>query len=245
MAFFATETDLCLPDDLEQTDGSEVCRLVDLGQRAYPEAMKIQSRVVSRRKLDHIPDCLLLVEHPHTITIGRAGKTSNLLVSEDILRQRGVALYATDRGGDITYHGPGQLVAFPILDLKRQQRDIGCYLRRLEQCVMDTLTDFGIQGQRVAGATGVWIGTRKIAAIGVRISQWVTSHGLALNVNTDLDYFRLIIPCGLSSRGVTSLVQVLGRQVNMQQVKERLGVHFGQVFSRRMQVSLKSDEFQD
>jgi lipoyl(octanoyl) transferase len=232
--FLATETGSCLPEDLEQTDNQEVCWIVELGRKPYCEAMEIQSSVLTQRKRGRIPDCLLLLEHPHTITLGRAGKRENLLISEGVLRQREVQFYVTDRGGDITYHGPGQLVAYPILDLKRQDRDIGRYLRRLEQCIIETLRDSGIESQRVAGATGVWVRDRKIAAIGVRTSQWVTSHGLALNVNTDLDYFQCIIPCGLRDKGVTSLGRELGKPGDMDQVKEHFCFRFGQTFSRYM-----------
>jgi lipoyl(octanoyl) transferase len=231
----ATETDSCLPEDLEQTDTPGVCWVTDLGRKPYFEAMEMQSGVLAQRKRDRIPDCLLLLEHPHTITFGRAGKRENLLVSEYVLRQQGVQFYVSDRGGDITYHGPGQLVAYPILDLKRQDRDIGRYLRRLEQCIIETLRDFGIGSQRVAGATGVWVGDRKIAAIGVRTSQWVTSHGLALNVNTDLSYFRFIVPCGLHNKGVTSLSLELGRPGDMDQVKDHFCFRFGQTFCKYMQ----------
>jgi lipoyl(octanoyl) transferase len=155
------------------------------------------------------------------------------LAAASELESKSVTYCETDRGGDITYHGPGQLVAYPILDLKRLRRDIDWYLRNLEECIIETLLDFGIQSKRVAGATGVWVGDEKIAAIGVRTSQWVTSHGIALNVNTELDYFDLIVPCGLRSRGVTSLSMLLGsRAPGLREVKSRFILHFGQVFGR-------------
>jgi lipoate-protein ligase B len=188
---------------------------------------------VRKRKNNELPDCLLFLEYPPTITLGRSGKREHLLAAASDLESKSVGYYETDRGGDITYHGPGQMIAYPILDLKRLRRDIDWYLRSLEGCIIETLVDFGIQSERVAGATGVWIGDEKIAAIGVRTSQWVTSHGIALNVNTDLDYFGLIVPCGLRSRGVTSLSRLLeGRAPGLQEVKSRFILHFGRIFGR-------------
>jgi lipoyl(octanoyl) transferase len=151
-----------------------------------------------------IPDQLLFVEHPHVVTLGRNAREENVLAPRTVLERAGIGVHATDRGGGVTYHGPGQLVAYPIFDLKEWRRDVLAYVRALEQAVMDALAQFDIQGERVAGATGVWVGGAKVAAIGVHLSRWVTSHGLALNVDTDLDYFRYIVPCGLS-RPVTSL----------------------------------------
>ena len=242
MAFLETETKLRLPRE-KWAGGLEVCWIVELGRRSYQEAMALQAQAVACRKLHRIPDCLLLVEHPHTITLGRTGDLSHLLVPEADLQQMGVEFHATDRGGDITYHGPGQLVAYPVLDLKGQRRDIGHYLRRLEQTVIDTIETFGIKSQRVAGATGVWVGDRKIAAIGVRTSQWVTSHGLALNANTDLNYFQLIIPCGIRCRGVTSMWEVLGNQVDISLLKHRYCENFGRIFLRRFQVHPQAEVF--
>lgn len=170
----------------------------------YGEAYALQQRLVTERKKGLIPDQFLMVEHPHVLTLGRNGHRENVLVSEDELRRRGVEYHETDRGGDITYHGPGQIVGYPILDLREWKRDVVAYVRGLEQALMDALAGFGITGGRVAGATGVWVDGRKIAAIGVHISRWVTSHGFALNVDTDLSYFRLIVPCGLT-KPVTSM----------------------------------------
>jgi len=165
--------------------------------------------------------------------LGRGGKAEHLLAAASELESKTVSYCETDRGGDITYHGPGQMIAYPILDLKELRRDIDWYLRSLEECTIETLVDFGVQSERVAGATGVWVGDEKIAAIGVRTSQWVTSHGIALNVNTDLDYFDLIVPCGLRSRGVTSLSRLLGSTApGLREVKSRFILHFGQVFGR-------------
>ena len=197
--------------------------------------MELQRKVVQKRKRSEVPDCLLFVEYPHTITLGRGGKAEHLLAAASELENKSVSYCETDRGGDITYHGPGQMIAYPILDLKGLRRDIDWYLRSLEECIMETLADFGVQSERVSGATGVWVGDEKIAAIGVRTSQWVTSHGIALNVHTDLDYFDLIVPCGLRSRGVTSLSKLLGsRAPGLREVKSRFILHFGRIFGRSM-----------
>src|SRR5437870_6186784 len=180
------------------------CELQALGRVDYATALDQQSRLVEERKRGLIADQLLLLEHPHVITLGRNGRLDNLLANDEILERSGIAFHPTDRGGDITYHGPGQLVGYPILDLREWKRDVGAYLRAIEQALIDTLADFGIEGGRIPRLTGVWVGERKIAAIGVHISRWVTSHGFALNVNTDLSYFQYIVPCGLT-RPVTSM----------------------------------------
>jgi lipoyl(octanoyl) transferase len=211
------------------------CLVWDLGSRDYHASLEFQRTLVQKRKKNELLDCLLLVQYPHTITQGRGGKTEHLLAGAAELKSKSVSYCETDRGGGITYHGPGQLIAYPILDLKELRRDIDWYLRSLEACIMETLADFGIQSQRVAGATGVWVGSDKIAAIGVRTSQWVTSHGIALNVNTDLDYFNLIVPCGLRSGGVTSLAKLLGSGApELSEVKALFIRHFGRIFGRTM-----------
>ena len=209
------------------------CLVCDLGPCEYLPSLELQRKVVQRRKTSAVPDCLLFVEYPHTITLGRGGKAEHLLAGASELKSRSVNYCETDRGGDITYHGPGQMIAYPILDLKELRRDIDWYLRSLEECIIKTLVDFGVESERVAGATGVWVGGEKIAAIGVRTSQWVTSHGIALNVHTDLDYFDLILPCGLRSRGVTSLSKILGsRPPGIHEVKSRFILQFGRIFGR-------------
>ena len=210
------------------------CLVWDLGLCEYLPSLELQRRVVQKRKSNEVVDCLLFVEYPHTITLGRGGKAEHLLAAASELESKSVSYCETDRGGDITYHGPGQMIVYPILDLKGLRRDIDWYLRTLEQCNhLKTLTDFGVHSERVAGATGVWVGAEKIAAIGVRTSQWVTSHGIALNVDTDLGYFDLIVPCGLRSRGVTSLSKLLGsRAPGLREVKSRFIVHFGRTFGR-------------
>jgi lipoyl(octanoyl) transferase len=200
----------------------------------YPEAFRLQRELVEGRQRGVIPDQLVILEHPHTITLGRNGKREHLLASEDILRRAGISFQETDRGGDITYHGPGQIVGYPIVDLREWKRDVAAYVRSIEQVLIDTVADFGISAERVAGLTGVWTGGRKIAAIGVHISRWVTSHGFALNVTTDLSYFQYIVPCGLTLP-VTSIAE-LGVAADQDEVARRLATHFGRIFEREMTV---------
>ena len=204
------------------------CRLRELGRIDYGRALELQQQIAAGRKQGLLPDHLLLLEHPHVITLGRNGNLANLLASDEILRRAGIAFYPTDRGGDVTYHGPGQLVGYPILDLREWMRDVGAYVRAVEQTIIDTLADYGIAAGRIPKLTGVWVGERKIAAIGVHLSRWVTSHGFALNVSTDLSYFQYIVPCGLT-RPVTSMA-ALGVRTGLDEVGRRLAVHFGRIF---------------
>jgi lipoyl(octanoyl) transferase len=183
----------------------------DCGRMGYAEAFALQRELVEQRKRGDIPDQLLFVEHPHVITLGRNGHMENLLASEQVLRRAGIRFEETDRGGDITYHGPGQIVGYPIMDLREWKRDVTAYVRALEQSIIDALAEFGIAGGREPGATGVWTSEGKICAIGVHISRWVTSHGFALNHTTDLSYFQYIVPCGLT-KPVTS-VEALGYKI--------------------------------
>src|SRR2546421_11602309 len=210
------------------------CLTIDLGLIGYPEAYALQKRIVAARKAEVIEDVLLLCEHPHVITQGRSGKWEHLLASEHVLRQKSVEYYETSRGGDITYHGPGQIVAYPILNLGAIRRDVVWYVRMLEEAMIQATAEFGITAERVAGKTGVWIKSgdteEKLGAIGVRISRWVTSHGLAYNVSTDLRYFDLIVPCGIAHRKATSLEKLLGRAVEESEVAPRLGEHLGELF---------------
>ena len=181
----------------------------ELGRVAYGEAFELQRELAGQRKQGLIPDQLLLVEHPHVVTMGRNGHMANLLASDEVLRRTGIEFHHTDRGGDVTYHGPGQIVGYPILDLREWKRDVVEYVRTLEQAIIDSLGEFGIASGRGEGNTGVWVeGKGKVAAIGVHISRWVTSHGFALNVTTDLNYFQYIVPCGLA-KPVTSM-QAMG-----------------------------------
>jgi lipoyl(octanoyl) transferase len=204
------------------------CIVKELGRVPYGEALELQQRTVEARKQASAPDHLFLLEHPHVITLGRNGRMENLLASNDILGRAGISFFPIDRGGDVTYHGPGQLVGYPILDLREWKRDVGAYVRGLEQAIIDTLAGFGIEADRIPKLTGVWVGERKIAAIGVHISRWVTSHGFALNVNTDLSYFKYIVPCGLT-KPVTSMEQ-LGVHASVQEVGRAFAAHFGRVF---------------
>ncbi len=208
------------------------CYVRELGRIAYGDALAMQQQIAAARKAGETPDHLLLLEHPHVITLGRNGHLENLLASEEILSRAGISFYPTDRGGDVTYHGPGQLVGYPILDLREWKRDVGAYVRSVEQAIIDTLADYGIAAGRIPGLTGVWVDDRKIAAIGVHLSRWVTSHGFALNVHTDLNYFKYIVPCGLT-KPVTSMSQ-LGVRATPEEVGRKLAVHFGRIFDCEM-----------
>jgi len=209
------------------------CELRDLGLIRYAEAFAIQKDLVARRKLGEIPDQLLIVEHPHVITLGRNGRLDNLLASEEVLRRSGISFHPTDRGGDITYHGPGQIVGYPILDLREWKRDVVEYVRTIEQVIIDTLAGFGLAAGRIAGLTGVWAKEKKVAAIGVHISRWVTSHGFALNHTTDLTYFQYIVPCGLT-KPVTSMRE-LGSSASREEVTAELARQFAGRFGLDMQ----------
>jgi len=199
-----------------------------LGLVPYAEALALQRSLVDERRAGHIGDTLLLLEHPHVITLGVRGDggRSHLLASSETLAARGVEVHETGRGGDITYHGPGQLVGYPIIDLKPDRCDVHRYVRDLEGVLIRTASDYGIDAGRVEGLTGVWVGNEKLAAIGVRIARWITSHGFALNVTSDLDFFKLIVPCGIADRGVTSLSRLVGRPIDMAEVATRTAEHF-------------------
>jgi lipoyl(octanoyl) transferase len=242
------------------------CWIVDLGLIGFEEAFALQRRVVAARKADAIGDVLLLCEHPHVITLGRSGKRENLLASERVLAQKGVEFHATNRGGDITYHGPGQIVGYPVIQLAAIRRDVVWYVRMLEEVMIRTCADFGVAARREEGKTGAWIDPRKkdspqraqssqssgmaeaaaaekIGAIGVHISRWVTSHGFAFNVATDLRYFELIVPCGIAERKATSLEKVLGRAVKRNEAATKIVEHFGEVFGREPQQSTREELF--
>ena len=214
------------------------CWVIELGLIGYAEAWELQKRLVAARKAGAIPDVLLFCEHPHVITLGRNGKREHLLASEHVLRQKGVEFHETDRGGDITYHGPGQIVGYPILDLDGIRRDVHWYVRMLEETQIRATGDFGIAARREGGKTGIWVQAgetaEKLGAIGVHISRWVTSHGFAYNVATDLRYFDLIVPCGIQQRKATSLEKLLQRCVRRDEVKPALARHFAEVFGLDM-----------
>jgi lipoyl(octanoyl) transferase len=202
-----------------------------LGLVPYPEALALQRALVEERRADRVPDLLLLVEHPPVLTLGVRGDggRSHILASDEQLTGLGIDVFETGRGGDVTYHGPGQIVGYPIIDLKPDRCDVHRYVRDLEDVLIRTVSDYGIVGSRIAGLTGVWVGDRKLAAIGVRISRWITSHGFALNLTTDLSHFDLIVPCGIADRGVTSLAG-LGCRATRADVEGQLIEHFGRVF---------------
>jgi len=210
------------------------CQVEQIGLIDYAEGLSLQRERVAARKAGVIPDTLLLLEHHHVYTLGRNAKKENLLTSAEELAARGAQVFEIDRGGDVTYHGPGQLVGYPILDLAQHRRDIAWYMRSLEEVLTAVARDYGIESGRQAGAPGVWVGNDKLAAMGVHISRWVTSHGFAFNVNTDLRYFDRIVPCGLHDKGVTSLQKLLGRQVEMDEVVEKVIGRFGEVFELEM-----------
>jgi lipoyl(octanoyl) transferase len=201
-----------------------------LGLLPYVDAWGLQNRVADARRAGLAPDTLILLQHPHTYTIGRSGTRDHVFLSEDELSARGITCLEVDRGGDVTYHGPGQLVGYPILDLGPRP-DVGAYLRNLEGCLIEVLADFGVMAGRVDGYTGVWIGDRKIAAIGVKVSQGVTTHGFALNVTTDLSLFSHILPCGIPDKGITSMAVELGRDLEMAEVEEAVIAHFAERFA--------------
>lgn len=219
--------------------------VVDLGLVEYGAAWELQRRVAAARKAGAVPDVLLLCEHPHVITLGRSGKISNLRAPNEMLRRMGVSFFETNRGGDITYHGPGQLVGYPILNLAEIRRDVGWYVRTLEEAVIRATAEFGVVSKRVSGRTGVWVDVaagpagengvkeredeEKLAAIGVHLSRWVTSHGFAYNVSTNLRYFDLIVPCGIAGKRATSLEKLLGRSVEMKDAAPRIAAHLGEI----------------
>jgi lipoyl(octanoyl) transferase len=203
-----------------------------LGRVPYADALALQRSLVEERRAGRIPDTLLFVEHPPVLTLGVRGDggRSHILATDEALAARGIEVHETGRGGDITYHGPGQLVGYPIIDLNPDRRDVHRYVRDLETVLIRTAADYGVAAGRIEGLTGVWVGNEKLAAIGVRIARWITSHGFALNVSTDLDHFKLIVPCGISDRGVTSLERLLGRRIDMAEVEIRVSEHFSKVF---------------
>ena len=205
-----------------------------LGVIPYAGALDLQTRLVDQRKAGVIADQLLLLEHPPVITLGARvrGDRSHVLATAEALAAEGIELFEAGRGGDVTYHGPGQLVGYPILDLAPDRRDVHRYVRDLEQVMIDTAASFGVEAGRVAGLTGAWVGSEKLAAIGVRVSRWVTSHGFAFNISPDLAHFGYIVPCGIHDRGVTSLGRLLGRNVAREEVEDTVVRAFATVFDR-------------
>ena len=228
------------------------CSIVDVGLIGYAQAWELQKRLVAARKIGAIEDILLLCEHPQVITLGRNGKREHLLASEQVLRQKGIEFHSSDRGGDITYHGPGQLVGYPILNLAAIRKDVVWYVRMLEETMIRATAEFGISAERVTGKTGIWVRgsndsnapsliEEKLGAIGVHISRWVTSHGFAYNLSTDLRNFDLIVPCGITGRKATSLEKILGRAVTRKEVVQPVVRNFGEVFGLEMRETSRED----
>ncbi|MCA1584079.1 MAG: lipoyl(octanoyl) transferase LipB [Acidobacteria bacterium] len=225
-------------------------RLLDirrLGRVSYADALVLQHALVDERKADRIPDTLLLLEHPHVLTLGvkAAGARTHIVAGPERLAQLGVDVFEAGRGGDATYHGPGQVIGYPIIDLRPDRQDVHRYVRDLEDVMMRVAADFAVEARRIAGLTGIWVSggstdqpEAKLGAIGIRISRWVTSHGFAFNVNTDLEFFRLIVPCGIADRGVTSLEHLLGRAQSMRDVEARFVHHMGSVFERDIRMTV-------
>lgn len=212
--------------------------IIDLGLIDYEDAYRIQKELVARRRRGEINDSIILAEHNHVYTVGRAGRMDNLLADLPALDRKGIKVLRVDRGGDITYHGPGQLVVYPILDLNRRSRDLHRYLRELEQAVIMFLKAYNIDAVGLPGRTGVWVGNRKIASIGIGAAGWVTYHGLSININTDLGFFRMINPCGLKDVKMTSLGELLGRNIDMKEVKEKIL----RCFDERESYGVRSEE---
>jgi lipoyl(octanoyl) transferase len=210
------------------------CELNRLHLVTYENGMRLQQKLVEMRQNEQIPDQLLLLEHPPVITLGRGGDLANLLATDERLKAERVRFFETTRGGDITYHGPGQVVGYPIVHLGEGNRDVRKYVTKLEEVLIRTVAHYGITADRVEGKRGIWVGHNKIAAIGVRIARWVTSHGFALNVSTNLDHFRLITPCGLHGTGVTSIERETGRRVPIEEVRDVITAKFAEVFERAM-----------
>jgi lipoyl(octanoyl) transferase len=221
----------------------EIRKLIycDLGFIDYKEAWDLQKKIHQQRVEDKIDDVLFLLEHPHTYTLGKTADKKNLVGDEKYLSDNKISVYDIDRGGDITYHGPGQIVGYPIINLTKWQQDTHKYLRSLEDVIINVCIDYALPGQRINGLTGVWIDDRKIAAIGIKVSRWITMHGFAFNINTDLKLFNGIIPCGITDKEVTSLKHELGYEVPLIEVKEKIINHFSNQFNYD-QIEFKSKE---
>ena len=213
--------------------GAPVLEVEWLGRVKYADGLALQSRLVDERRAGRITDRLLLLEHPHVITMGTSARAGHVLLDDAQRHLLGIELHEVGRGGDVTYHGPGQLVGYPILALEEGRRDLHAYVRGLEEAIIRSLSDFGVRGTRIPGSTGVWVDGRKIAAIGVRVSHgWITSHGFALNVSTDLSFFDAIVPCGIPDRGVTSLHVCTQRIIALAAAADSVSFHIAAVFGR-------------
>ena len=217
----------------------------DLGFIDYKEAWDLQKSIFNKRLSGEIPDTFFMLEHPHTYTLGKVAEKENLISNDDQLKELGISVYEIDRGGDITYHGPGQIVGYPIINLKDWKEDTHEYLRGLEEIMIQSCSHYGISSERNSKYTGVWIGNRKIAAIGIKVSRWITMHGFAFNVNTDLNYFGGIIPCGIKDKDVSSLQKELNRQLDIQEVKEVLLQNFKKYFGYSSLQIIDRKEYSD
>ena len=214
---------------------ARLCLVYDLGLVDYQKGLELQERLLDSRKAGTISDVLLLLQHPSVFTIGRSGKVEDIIVSEETLGKENIPVFHTSRGGEVTYHGPGQLVGYPILHLREDGLTVHQYVWNLEDVIIRTLMDFGISGQRVSGWRGVWVGEEKICSLGLRISGEVSMHGFSLNVNTDLKYFTYIVPCGLTDATITSVSSLLGHEVTIEEVEEKLLQRFSQVFDLKLE----------
>jgi lipoyl(octanoyl) transferase len=214
----------------------------DLGLIDYKEAWDLQREIHSKRVSGEVEDFLFLLEHPNTYTLGKTAHKENLIGSDEYLKKNQITVYDIDRGGDVTYHGPGQIVGYPIIDLNNWNKDTHKYLRALEEVIIKTCNDYGLICERNSKHTGVWIDDRKIAAIGIKVTRWVTMHGFAFNINTDMNLFGGIVPCGIQDKSVTSLKQELGNEIDIQEIKEKLVNNFLKVFSYDTINTMKSDE---
>jgi lipoate-protein ligase B len=206
--------------------------IIDLGLVTYEKAWDLQHQLWSRRVEEELPDLLLLLEHPHVITLGRRGNRSHLLASPEVLEEMRIPLFHVERGGDVTYHGPGQMVVYPILDLREYGYRLIRYISQLEEIILHVLKDFGIEGKRDPLNRGIWVDEEKIASVGVAIKRWVSFHGFSLNYETDLKYFELINPCGLEGKKMTTMERVLGIKILREQLVERIIFHFKEIFER-------------
>ncbi len=205
-----------------------------LGRKPYSQVHGFQLELIEKRRIGEIPDQLLLVEHPPVITIGRGGSQDNIRVSQEVLKENNISVHHIERGGDVTYHGPGQLVGYPILNLKEHEQDLHWLLRSYEDVILKVLEKHGIQGKRLKEYPGVWVDDKKIAAIGVAVKKWVTYHGFAFNINPNMEHFKYIIPCGIKDRGVTSLKLILGSEPPWEEIQTEVIMAFGETFNREM-----------
>jgi lipoyl(octanoyl) transferase len=219
---------------MQSTGERRICEARWLGRVAYGEGLAIQQSAVEQLRSGEATEQLLLLEHPHVFTLGCGADSVNILAAPDELRSLSIEVHETGRGGDVTYHGPGQLVGYPIINLRPDRCDVHRYVRDLEEVLIRAVGEFDIVAERISGLTGVWVGNEKIAAIGVRIARWITSHGFALNVETDLSYFGMIVPCGIADKGVTSMARVLKRRVEIRDVAAAVVSHFSKVFDREV-----------